>query len=179
MWPGSEGGHAGFAPRGERERRLLEHLQRRYGRASYERVLSGPGLAEVYRFLRDDGAAPEHPAVRDEMAEEDAAAVVSRHGLAGDDRLCVEALDLFVSIYGACAGDLALIFRARGGVYVGGGIAPRILGKLEEPGFIEAFRAKGRMSGLVGRIPVRVILETDAGLLGAAAAAPDPADGGE
>jgi glucokinase len=105
------------------------------------------------------------------MESEDPAAVVSRHGLAGDDPLSVKALDIFVSVYGVQAGNLALTVLATGGVYIAGGIAPRIVAKLQDGSFLAAFRGKGRLSDLVARIPVHVIVSPDVGLLGAAVAA--------
>jgi glucokinase len=167
----SEGGHAGFAPRDGVERGLAAWLAERHGRASRERVLSGDGLVDLYRYLRQAGAAAERPEVRAEMEEDDPAAVVSRHGLAGDDPLCDAALARFVGCYGAAAGDVALTLGARGGVYVAGGIAPKILDALREGPFMEAFRDKGRMRSYLEAIPVRVVLYEDVGLLGAAAAA--------
>ncbi len=105
------------------------------------------------------------------MESDDPAAVVTRHALAGDDPLAVKALDLFVAVYGSQAGNLALTFLATGGVFVGGGIAPRIVEKLRDGTFLAAFRSKGRLSDLVARIPVHVIMSPDVGLLGAAVAA--------
>jgi glucokinase len=165
---GSEGGHADFAPRNRLEVELLEHLAERFGRVSYERVVSGPGLVNVYRFLRDAGKDEEPPWLAEEMGLGDPAAVVSRNGLAGKSPLCVRALDLFVAVYGAAAGNLALTMMATGGVYLGGGIAPRIVTKLKEPGFMDAFRAKGRLSPLLADVPVRVIMNPKTALLGAA-----------
>lgn len=167
----SEGGHADFAPVTEEERALARFLIGRYGRASWERVLSGDGLVDVYRHLVERGAVDESPYVRREMDGEDPAAVVSRHGLAGDDLFCEEALGMFVAAYGRFAGDVALTLGARGGVYVAGGIAPRILDALRGGRFLEAFRSKGRMSDYMARIPVKVVLNQDVGLLGAAALA--------
>lgn len=167
----SEGGHADFAPRDPLECELLEWSAARHGRVSWERILSGPGLVDLYRFLRQRGEAPEREAVRREMERDEAARVISSHALAGTDPLCERALELFVSAFGARAGDLALTIQAEGGVYLAGGIAPEILPKLREGPFLEAFRAKGRLSELMERIPVRVILNTDVGLLGAAGAA--------
>lgn len=138
---------------------------------SRERVLSGPGLVSIYRYLAADGPAREAQDVRDEMAREDPAAVISRHALAGTDPLCVQALDLFVSAYGAQAGNLALTLMATGGVYLGGGIAHRIVDKLGDGTFTGAFKDKGRLGGLLAKIPVHVIVNPDAGLLGAAAVA--------
>lgn len=167
----SEGGHADFAPRDETQWSLSRFLAGRYGRASWERVLSGEGLADIYRYLADTEPAAERSSVREEMRDEDPAAVVSRHGLAADDPLSERALKMFVSMYGAEAGNVALTFGARGGVYVAGGIAPKIVDALREDGFLDAFRAKGRMRPYVEEIPVRVVLYEDVGLLGAAAAA--------
>jgi glucokinase len=167
----SEGGHADFAPQHELQLGLAAYLADEFGHVSRERVVSGPGLVNVYRYLASTGDVPERTAVKAEMAQQDPAAVISRHGLAGSDELCRRALDLFVSVFGAQAGDLALAVLARGGVYIGGGIAPRIIPKLQDGGFIEAFRAKGRLSDFMTRVPVAVIVNEHVGLLGAAAVA--------
>lgn len=169
----SEGGHADFAPREASESRLLEYLSERYGRASWERVLSGPGLADLYRFLVADEHAPERAETRTRLEGEDPGRVITELGMRGEDPLCAAALDRFVSVLGAQAANLALTLQSTGGVYIGGGIAPRILSKLQEGSFLQAFRAKGRMADLVRRVPVRVITEPQAGLLGAAAALHD------
>jgi glucokinase len=163
-----EGGHVDFAPRDDREIGLLRWLRAQFGRVSYERVLSGPGLLNLYRFLRDAEGAPEPPALRDRLAGEDPAAVIAEAGLAGTDPVCRQALEMFVSIYGAEAGNLALKALATGGVVVGGGIAPRILPMLGDGRFMEAFRAKGRLTPVLEAIPVHVALEPRAALLGAA-----------
>ncbi len=163
-----EGGHADFAPRTDLEADLFLHLWKKHGHVSCERVLSGPGLFALYEFLRDTGRGREEPRVRERMRHEDPSAVVSQEALAGSCALCVQALNLFVSVYGAEAGNLALKLLATGGVYVGGGIAPKILHKLQEPPFREAFVAKGRMRPLLEAIPVRVILNDKTALLGAA-----------
>jgi glucokinase len=171
-WPiASEGGHADFAPRTDREIDLLRHLRGRFSRVSYERLLSGPGLFNIYRFLRESGHAPEPQWLGDRMAREDPAAVISEVGLAGGHPLCVEALDMFASIYGAEAGNMALRTMAVGGVFVGGGIAPRIRAKLADGTFIAAFRNKGRLSDMIAAIPVHLVLNPRAPLLGAARAA--------
>lgn len=167
----SEGGHADFAPRSALECRLFEGLHAKYGRVSYERVLSGAGLVEVYRFLAQAGSARERPETRRAMERGDPAAVISALALRGEDEFCVAALDVFVSVYGAQAGNLALTVQAVGGVYVAGGIAPKILDKLREGRFVAAFRDKGRLSDLMATIPVRVIVSPKVGILGAAAAA--------
>jgi len=164
----SEGGHGDLAPRDEREIALLRHLQARYGHASWERVLSGPGLAAVYAFLRDSGAHTESPLVRDRLACEDAAAVISDAALGGGDPLCAAALDVFARVLGAKAGNLALEVFALGGVLLGGGMVPKLLPKLADGAFLEAFLDKGRQRPLLERIPVHVSLEPDAALLGAA-----------
>ncbi len=164
----SEGGHVDFAPRDETEIELLRFLTREMGRVSYERVLSGPGLFNIYRFLRDTNRGDEPPWLAEELLEHDPPRVVSRHGLAGSSDLCVRALEMFVSIYGAEAGNLALKLFATGGVFVGGGIAPKILPKLEQGAFMEAFVDKGRMRSLLELVPVRVIRSDRASLVGAA-----------
>jgi glucokinase len=164
----SEGGHADFAPRTRLEMDLLEYLMKRHGRVSYERIVSGPGLVNAYRFFRDRGQGREPAWLAEELRVGDPAAVISRRALDGKSPLCVQALDLFVSIYGAEAGNLALKVMATGGVYLGGGIAPKILPKLQEPGFMNAFTAKGRLRPLLQEIPVRVITNPKTALLGAA-----------
>jgi glucokinase len=167
----SEGGHADYAPRGKQQTELLEFLRQEFKRVSWERLLSGPGLVNTYRYLAASGAAPERAAVRAEMENGDAAAVIARHGLAGTDRLSDRALDLFAEIYGAQAGNLALTVVATGGVYLAGGIAPRLAERLRTGPFLTAFRDKGRMSELLSTIPVHVIMNPKVGLLGAAAVA--------
>lgn len=164
----TEGGHADFAPRNHLEMELLNYLLKQFHRVSYERVLSGPGLLNIYRFLRASGRGEEPPWLAEEMRRQDPPAVISRAALDGKSDLCVQALDLFVSLYGAEAGNLALKIMATGGVYLGGGIAPRIIRKLQDPVFLNAFTAKGRMKPLVQAIPVRVILNDKTALLGAA-----------
>jgi glucokinase len=167
----SEGGHASYAPDSTIEDGLLGFLREAFGHVSRERVLSGPGLVSIYRYLAAGGHAAEQAIVRREMEQEDPAAVISRHALAGTDALCVKALDLFVSAYGAQAGNLALTVMATGGVYLGGGIAHRIVGKLGDGTFLTAFKHKGRLAGLMAKIPVHIIVNPNVGLLGAAAVA--------
>lgn len=164
----SEGGHADFAPRNERETELLLYLRAEHGRVSTERIVSGPGLANIYRFLHDTRHMPVSPAIAEEMRQRDPAAVITAAALAGTCPLCGETLDLFVSLYGAEAGNVALRVLATGGVYLGGGIAPKIIQRLKGPGFMQAFTAKGRLSPLLEAIPVRVILNEKTALLGAA-----------
>jgi glucokinase len=165
----SEGGHSDFAPRNHLEMELLDYSMDRYRRVSYERMVSGPGLCHVYAFLRDTGKFEEPPWLLEELRHGDPAQLISQLAIAKKCPLCVQALDLFVSLYGAEAGNLALKLMATGGVYLGGGIAPKIISKLREPGFMNAFTAKGRMRPLLQDIPVRVILNPKTALLGAAA----------
>lgn len=167
----SEGGHASFAPGSALESGLLGFLRDAFGHVSWERVLSGPGLASIYRYLAAIGHASEQADVRGEMEREDPAAVISRHALAGTDPLCVKALDVFASAYGAQAGNLALTVMATGGVYLGGGIARRIVSKLGDGTFVTAFKEKGRLADVLARIPIHVIVNPNVGLLGAAAVA--------
>lgn len=164
----SEGGHADFAPRNELEIELLRYLIPQFRHVSYERVLSGPGLLNIYTFLRDTGRGEEAAWLADEMQEAAPPAVITRAALEGKSELCMGALDLFVSIFGAEAGNLALKMNATGGVFLGGGIAPRIIDKLKSPAFMGAFTAKGRMRPLLEAVPVRVILNDMTALIGAA-----------
>jgi glucokinase len=164
----TEGGHSDFAPRGELEEDLLRYLRKEFGRVSYERVLSGPGLVNVYRFLRDTGVAKESPQTAARMREGDPAAVVGELGLAGSDRLCEMALGIVVSVYGAEAGNLALKALAVGGVVLAGGIAPRLMPLLGAGALVSAFRDKGRLSSLMETIPVLVALNPKTALFGAA-----------
>jgi glucokinase len=164
----SEGGHVDFAPRNELEIDLLRYLLTKKHRISYERILSGPGLVNVYNFLKDTGKAEEPDWLRSEMeSSDDAARTISQTALAGRAEICVKALDIFVSLYGAQAGNLALTVKATGGVFVGGGIAPKIIEKLKDGAFIEAYKDKGRLSPLVEAAPVFVIMEPLTALIGA------------
>lgn len=165
----SEAGHGDYAPRTPLEFDLLGHLAAELAHVSWERVVSGPGLVAVYRFLAGHGGVPEQPEVAAELARSDPAAVITKHALAGSDELCERALGLFIAAYGAQAGNFALSVRARS-VFVAGGIAPRILPKLLDGGFAHAFRAKGRFKDLMATIPIRVITKPDVGLVGAAVA---------
>lgn len=163
-----EGGHADFAPRNEIEIDLLRYLLERFGHASWERVVSGPGLLNIFNFLRDTGRGEAAAWLTAEMEEKDPSAVISQAALEGKSELCVKALDLFISCFGAEAGNLALKFLANGGVFVGGGIAPKIIQKLNGRVFIDAFTEKGRFKRLLEAIPVRVIQNDKTALLGAA-----------
>jgi glucokinase len=165
----SEGGHADFAPNGELQVELLGFLAREFGHVSWERVLSGPGLLNVYRFLRDSGRGTEPGWLAEELRDgDDAPAAIARAAETGRSELCAAALELFAALYGAEAGNLALKFLALGGVFLGGGIAPKILPILRGPGFLAAFADKGRLRPLLEKIPVRVILADRTALLGAA-----------
>lgn len=164
----SEGGHADFAPRTAVEIDLLRYLMRRFGHVSYERALSGPGLLNIYNFLKDSNSFREPPWLRNRIRSKDSSAVISEIALAKKADICIEALDLFVSIYGAEAGNLALKAKAIRGVYIGGGIAPKILEKLRDGTFIRAFADKARFADFLSNIPVRVILNDRAALRGAA-----------
>lgn len=164
----TEGGHCDFAPRGAEQVALLQFLEREFGHASYERALSGPGLHNLYRFLLEYLPQPEPEWLGQEIAHGDASAVVSQVALAGRDSRCVHALELFTAIYGAEAANLALKFLALGGLYVGGGIAPKILQFMQEGSFMRAFLDKGRLNEILERIPVRISLNEEAALLGAA-----------
>jgi glucokinase len=166
----SEGGHVEFGPRNRLELGLLRYLFERFGHVSYERVLSGAGLFHIYQFLRDTGKYGKEPGwLSARFEKEDPAAVITDAARHKKSRTCGAALDLFVSIYGAAAGNLALQVMASGGIFIGGGIAPKIIWKLKDGSFIKAFRDKGRLTPLVQRIPVRVIMNDRAALLGAAA----------
>ena len=177
MWNGkvhvpiaSEGGHCDFAPRDETEMALLRYLRKALcGRVSYERVVSGIGLKNIYSFLRDDQGMTESPELRERMEQEDPNAVIGELGESGKDELCVRALDIFVSVYGAEAGNLALKVLATGGMFIGGGIAPKVLHKMRDGTFMHAFTDKGRLSELLVQTPVHIILESRAALMGAAA----------
>lgn len=164
----SEGGHIDFAPRSALEIGLLEYLRKRFGRVSYERVLSGPGLYNIYSYLRDTGYADEPDWLAAEIATSDPSAAISRAALEDRSDLANKALETFASIYGAMAGNLALMVVATRGLYIGGGIAPKILKKLQGSAFLEAFRQKGRFTPMMEKIPIRVILDAKTALYGAA-----------
>jgi glucokinase len=166
----SEGGHTDFGPRTEDEIDLLRFLKQKYnGRISHERVISGMGLTNIYEFLREVRGVDEPNWLAKRMAEEDPNAVITELALAAKSEICEKATDMFVSAYGAEAGNLALKIMSVGGLYLGGGIAPRILEKLKDGTFMKAFTDKGRLSQLLVNTPVRVILEPRTALIGAAA----------
>jgi len=164
----TEGGHTGFSPGSELEIELLRYLIARYGHVSWERLVSGPGLVNIHDFLVVHRGYTVPPWLREELQSGDPAAVISLAAQSGRDALCVEALALFVHLYGVEAGNLALKMMASGGLYIGGGIAPKILDQLAGGAFMDAFRAKGRMSALLEQIPVRVVLNDRTALYGPA-----------
>ena len=160
-----EGGHAGFSPADEEQLRLWQALRAQFGRVSVEHVVSGDGLGRIYDFVR--AGLPEAPSLRASLSSEGVAAI-TRYALEHGDALAGRALDLFVACYGAVAGDHALAVTARGGVYVAGGIAPKILSRLAGGGFMAAFNDKGAQAHLNRKVPVRVVTTERLGLLGAA-----------
>ena len=163
-----EGGHTDFAPRGDLQIGLLRYLQAQFGHVSCERVLSGPGLVSIYAFLRESGCGEESTEFLEQLKKGDAAAAISRAALDGTSRLAEQALDLWISVYGAEASNLALKLMATGGLYLTGGISPKIISKLTSSGFMQAFLDKGRLNTLLEAIPVQVIMNEKTGLLGAA-----------
>jgi glucokinase len=165
---GCEGGHTSFSPTDERTDRLLLFLRERYGTVSWERVLSGSGLADLYRFMLGETGQPEPDWFVEARRSGDPTPAVSAAGLAGECEVAALTLDLFAHLYGEEAGNLALKLMATGGVWVGGGIAPKILPVLEGGAFLDGFLAKGRMRPLLEAIPVHVVLDDRAALLGAA-----------
>jgi glucokinase len=165
----SEGGHADFAPRTDDELRVFRAFRARYGRVSYERILSGPGLVALGEFFHEElGAAKEWARHLEEAGERGAASVVSRLGMERVCPGCEAAMCLFVGVYGAEAGNMALRAVARAGIYLGGGISPKILPALKWAEFLEAFRSKDHLRPLLSSIPIWVIRNEGTGLLGAA-----------
>ena len=168
----SEGGHGDFAPRTDREIALWHYLHERHDHVSWERILSGVGIVTVYEFLRDAERMAESPAVKADLAaatdEAAAPARVTHAALSENDPLALAALDLFASVLGAKTGNLALEVLALGGVFIGGGIPPRILPALTRGSLREAFLAKGRQRDLMARMPLHIALEDEAALFGAA-----------
>jgi glucokinase len=164
----SEGGHADFGPRTDLDLELAAHLRKRFGQVEWESVLSGPGQFHIYEFLRDRSGGKEPAWLAAELRSEEPPRVVTRAALEGKDPLCIQALEMFVNYYGAEAANLALKVLATGGVYVGGGIAPKIITKLKDGAFMKAFIGKGRMKELLAAMPVRVIMNDKTALIGAA-----------
>jgi len=147
---------------------LFRYLSGRHGHVSYERIVSGPGLVNVFHFLRDTGRGTEPQWLTDQLVHGDPAPAISTAALDGKCGLCEQAVDLFVSVFGAETGNLALKLMATGGIYLGGGIAPKMLAKLSGPLFMNAFVGKGRMQPLLEAMPVKVITNDKAALMGAA-----------
>jgi glucokinase len=175
----TEGGHASFGPGDELEIELLRWLEARHrGHVSWERVVSGPGLVSLYEFLRDTGRAEEPPSLAEAMRVGDPGAAITAAALNDRVPLAMQALDRFVVLYASKAADLALTLMARGGLYLGGGIAPRILPRLRDGRFLARFLDKGRMRPVLESMPVRVVLNDRAGLLGAGRCAAARAGGG-
>jgi glucokinase len=167
----TEGGHVEFGPTDAEQDALLRYTRQRFGHVSYDRLASGPGLAIIYEFLTTDQGLQPTAELAAAVAEGDTGAALGRFCISGSDPLAEHAIDLFLRIYGAQAGNLALSCLPRGGLFIAGGIAARILPRLRAGGFMQAFHDKGRMSGLLAEIPVQVVLSPRVGLLGAARAA--------
>ena len=164
-----EGGHADFAPTNELQIELLAYLQKKYGRISCERILSGPGIKNIYDFLRDSHKAEEPDGLRDQMsAAQDAPALISKLAHEGNAPICDQTMSLFVSVLGAETGNCALRYMSTGGIFIGGTIASRNVDRMKDPVFMRSFLDKGRMEALLKDVPVKIILNDDCGLIGAA-----------
>lgn len=164
-----EGGHTDFAPRNALEIELLAYLQKKYGRVSCERILSGPGIKHIYEFLRDARNEEEPAWLHDQMSTApDQPALISKLALERKAPICEQTLSIFVGVFGAITGNCALQYMSTGGIYIGGVIAAKIVDKMRDPVFMEAFLGKGRMESLLKDIPIRIIVNDDCGLLGAA-----------
>ncbi|MCW9024105.1 MAG: glucokinase [Gammaproteobacteria bacterium] len=163
----TEGGHVDFSPADELQMELLQYLKLNHTHVSYEMVLSGPGLINIYTFLRDSKKISPSREFTERLENEDLPALITEYALSGKDELAVQTLDCFIKIYGAQAGNVALSYLATGGVYIAGGIAPKIISKFSEGSFLTAFNQKGKMANLVRDIPVKVVLNEHVGLLGA------------
>lgn len=164
----SEGGHSDFAPRTDLDIQLLNYLRKRFGQPDWETVLSGPGLFHIYEFLRDTSPGAEPAWLTEELRKDDPPKVVTQAALENKCELCSQALGLFVDYYGAEAANLALTVLATGGIYIGGGIAPKIISKLTDGRFMKAFVGEGRLKELLAAMPVRVIMNDKTALIGAA-----------
>ncbi|RJR40692.1 MAG: glucokinase [Desulfobacteraceae bacterium] len=172
----SEGGHVDFGPRNDDEIKLWRFLQKQFGHVSPERIVSGPGLVNIYSWLKQSTHTKEPPWLKKMFSEMDDGKVITEVGLRGEHPLCTEALRVFVSVFGAVSGNLALTGTARGGVFLGGGIPPKIVPALEQGYFMDAFTSKGRFSDYMEEIPVRVVLNERSALIGAARVAFDMID---
>jgi glucokinase len=164
-----EGGHADFAPRNDLEIELLGYLRKKYGRISCERILSGPGIKNIYDFLRNTGKAEEPEWLRKQIGEaKDPPALISQLALEGKAPICDQTLNVFVSVLGAETGNCALNFLTTGGIFIGGVIAAKIFPKMRDPVFMQSFLDKGRMESLLKDMPVKIVLNDDCGIIGAA-----------
>ncbi|GAB4186803.1 MAG: glucokinase [Simkaniaceae bacterium] len=163
----SEGGHVDFSPRNDLEIELLQYLLAKFKHVSYERVLSGIGLANIFDFFAEDKKVKPKAEVLEAFKKENKGKVITDHALKNSCPACTKSLDLFVSLYGAEAGNVALKYLPVGGLFIGGGIAPKILDKLQEGAFMESFVRKGRLKDVLSAIPVKVILEENTALFGA------------
>ena len=163
----SEGGHMDFAPADATQYALLQYLQQRHGHVSYERIVSGPGLVAIFEFLRDSGLGLPSAQLVAAMGEGDAAAAITRFAQQGDEPIAQATLDLFVSVYGAFVGNLALLALPRGGIYVAGGVAAKIAATMQRGDFMRAFHDKGRYTGLLETLPLHIVTNPHVGLLGA------------
>ncbi|MDD2357387.1 MAG: glucokinase [Thiovulaceae bacterium] len=171
---GSEGGHSDFAPQTPQQDALLVWLREHFPlHVSYERLLCGPGITNIYNFLVFTKFASEPDSIKELKSTEDKSALISRCALENNDPLCVETLRLFVEIYGAEAGNMALKSLSLGGVYIGGGIAPKILPFMQSETFLKAFYSKGRFSQMLQSMPIKLSLNPDTALLGSAHYAKD------
>lgn len=163
----SEGGHMDFAPTDALQYELFQYLQKRYGHVSCERIVSGPGLVAIFEFLRDSGKYVPSARFMGEMVRGDAAAVIAQFARQEDEPIACMALELFLQVYGAFAGNLALVALPRGGIYVAGGIAAKIAATMQRGGFLQTFRDKGRFAGLLETLPLHIVTNPQVGLLGA------------
>src|SRR6267378_5355294 len=164
-----EGGHADFAPRNSLEMELLAYLQKKYGRVSCERILSGPGIRNIYDFLRDTRRADEPEELQEQMSQApDPPALISKLAAEGKTPICDQTMSLFVAIYGAETGNCALYFMSTGGIFIGGSIAAKNVPKMKDPAFIKSFLDKGRMTPLLKQMRVKIVLNDDTGIIGAA-----------
>ena len=164
-----EGGHADFAPRNKLDMELLTYLQGKHGRVSSERILSGPGIKNIYDFLRDTKKVEEPPDLREQMSQSpDPPALISKLAAEGKSPICDQTMSLFVTIYGAETGNCALHFMSTGGIFIGGSIAAKNINKMKDPAFMKSFLDKGRMTPLLKQMPVKIVLNDDSGIIGAA-----------
>lgn len=164
----SEGGHVDFAPQNEVEMELLKFLWNKLGHVSYERVVSGIGISNIYEFVKKYRNYQEPSSLSVRFQNEDPNVVITELGMAGTNPICEETLNIFISAYGAEAGNLALKVMSTRGVFIGGGIAPKILQKFKENFFMDSFLNKGRFVNVLKNFPVKIILNQDAALIGAA-----------